>query len=109
MQPGATLTAGDGHAGADADADLGCPFLAVSARFDDIAPIVRDDPRDSGQELLRWVTGAALEQRERLRAFSSFYTAREPATLMCLETIARFGYGSAEMARRLELVKSRLE
>ena len=81
MQPGATLTAGDGHARADADADLGCPFLAVSARFDDIAPIVRDDPRDSGQELLRWVTAAALEQRERLRAFSSFYTARDPATL----------------------------
>jgi hypothetical protein len=80
----------------------------VSLRFDDLAPVVRDDPREAQQEVLRWVTAAALEQRERLRAFSSFYTAREPATLTCLETIARLGYGSPEMARRLELVKSRL-
>jgi FkbM family methyltransferase len=107
-QAGATLTAGDGPAHADAHGELGCPFLAVSARFDDIAPIVHDDPRELRQELLRWVTAAALEQRERLRAFSSFYTAREPATLTCLETIARLGYQSPEMARRLELVKRRL-
>ena len=88
------------------DAELACPFLAVSARFDHLAPREPDGapPR---AEIIRWVTAAALEQRERVRAFSSFYTAKDPATLACLETIARLGYQSPEMARRLDLVKRR--
>ena len=83
------------------DADVDLPFLAVSPRFDELPA------REEDGELIRWVTAAALEQRERLRAFSSFYTARDPATRACLEAIAALGYGSPEMARRLELVKSR--
>jgi hypothetical protein len=85
------------------DRDLDRPFLPVSARFDQLPP------REGGGEgqLVRWVTAAALEQRERLRAFSSYFTAADPATLTCLETIASLGYQSPEMARRLELVKLR--
>ena len=83
----------------DFDAELSWPFLAVSPRFDEIAP-----PDGTG-ELLRWVTAAALEQREHLRALSSFYVARDPVTRACLEKIARLGYQSAEMARRLELIR----
>jgi len=108
MRVGDGIAHADAYADADGDTDLAWPFLAVSARFDDVAPMVRDDAREAQQEIFRWVTAAALEQRERLRAFSSFYTARDPATLACLETIARLGYGSPEMARRLELVKRRL-
>lgn len=102
MQAGPTLTA------ATFEADLTWPFLAVSPRFDDLAPLERGDPREAEHELTRWLMAGALEERERLRAFSSFYTAGDPSTLACLESIARLGYQSPEMARRLELVKRRL-
>jgi protein O-GlcNAc transferase len=80
------------------------PFLAVSPRFDDLPPHDADDDAEVG----RWILAAALEQRERLRAFSSFYTRADPATLACLEMIAGLGYQSPEMARRLDLVRSGL-
>jgi hypothetical protein len=83
------------------DEDFDHPFLAVSPRFDQLPP------REGDGELGRWALAAALEQRERLRAFSSFFTAGDPATLAALETIALAGYGSPEMARRLELVRLR--
>ena len=83
------------------DQDFDRPFLAVSPRFDHLAP------REAEGEPRRWALAAALEQRERLRAFSSFFTAGDPATLAALETIATLGYGSPEMARRLELVRLR--
>jgi FkbM family methyltransferase len=111
---GDPIAQGHAHAGGSGvgdvvvDVELACPFLAVSPRFDDIAPAEPDDPRAAERELIRWVTAAALEQRERLRAFSSFYSAGDPATLASLETIARLGYQSPEMARRLLLVKQRL-
>ncbi|HXI55750.1 MAG TPA: FkbM family methyltransferase, partial [Polyangia bacterium] len=73
------------------------PFLPACPRFDQVAPLDGD--------LRRWVLAAALEQRERLRAFSSFYTARDPQTRPTLETMAALGYQSPEMARRLALVK----
>jgi hypothetical protein len=77
------------------DQDL--PFVAACPRFDRVAPLDGD--------LRRWVLASALEQRERLRAFSSFYTARDPGTHTTLETMAGLGYQGAEMARRLALVK----
>ncbi|HET6149354.1 MAG TPA: FkbM family methyltransferase [Polyangia bacterium] len=83
------------------DDDFDRPFLAVSPRFDQLPP------REGDGELGRWALAAALEQRERLRAFSSFFTAGDPATLAALESIATLGYGSREMARRLELVRLR--
>jgi hypothetical protein len=102
-------------ASAPAGAELGYPFLAVSPRFDDIAAPegvgvgvgVGLGDGDGNEELLRWITAAALEQRERLRAFSSFYTAGDPATRRDLERIASLGYQSPEMARRLALVNLR--
>jgi len=105
---GRCIQAGPPLTGAIDDSELGCPFLAVSPRFDDLPPVERDDPHEAKQEMTRWLLAGALEQRERLRAFSSFYTLHDPATLACLETIARLGYGSPEMARRLELVKRRM-
>jgi hypothetical protein len=83
------------------DAELDRPFLPVSPRFDDIPPGEDDGDR------IRWVTAAALEQRERLGASSSFFTAGDPATRARLETMARLGYQSPEMARRLDLVRRR--
>ncbi|MEA2696829.1 MAG: protein O-GlcNAc transferase, partial [Myxococcales bacterium] len=73
------------------------PFLPACPRFDHVAPL--DD------DLRRWVLAAAMEQRERLRAFSSFYTARDPQSRPTLETMAALGYQSPEMARRLALIK----
>jgi protein O-GlcNAc transferase len=46
------------------DGDLDRPFLAVGPRFDHLPP----HEADGAGALLRWVTDAALEQRERLHA-----------------------------------------
>jgi FkbM family methyltransferase len=84
-------------AGAEVREDL--PFLPVSPRWDRV-PLIDGDLR-------RWILAGALEQRELLRAFSSYYTAHDPDTLTCLTTIADLGYQSPEMARRLDLVRRR--
>jgi protein O-GlcNAc transferase len=83
------------------------PFLTVSPRFDDIPPAGASDDGAGDVSTRRWLLAAALEQRERLRAFSSFYTRGDPDTTACLETMATLGYQSREMARRLDLVKRR--
>ena len=72
------------------------PFLAASRRFDAL------DPRDT---LGQWLLGSVLEELERNAAFSSFYTG--PNAVQRLELIAQLGFGSAEMQRRLELVRKR--
>lgn len=76
--------------------DLSEPFLAPSPRFDAIAP---------GESIGDWVMAAALEELERLGAYSSFYT-RE-TTLPRLDAIRGLGFGSAEMARRAALIRQR--
>ncbi len=76
--------------------DLSEPFLAPSPRFDAIAP--RESIGD-------WVMAAALEELERLAAFSSFYT-RE-TTLPRLDAIRGLGFASAEMQRRAALIRQR--
>jgi FkbM family methyltransferase len=76
--------------------DLSEPFLAPSLRFDAIAP---------GDSIGDWVMAAALEELERLSAFSSFYT-RE-TTLPRLDAILVLGFASAEMRRRAELIRRR--
>jgi FkbM family methyltransferase len=83
-----------------ASVEAAIPFLPACPRFDQVALV--------GDDLRTWILAAALEQRERLRAFSSFYTAHDPATLQTLETIAHLGYQSPEMARRLALVRQRV-
>jgi hypothetical protein len=70
------------------------PFLAPLERFDSIAP------RES---LGNWILAAVLEQLECRERFSSFYAG--PGALDRLELIHALGFGSPEMARRLELVR----
>ena len=48
---------------------------------------------------------AAIEELERLCAFSSFYTG--PSARQRLELIQNLGFGSDEMKRRLHLVQTR--
>ncbi|HYC45076.1 MAG TPA: FkbM family methyltransferase [Burkholderiales bacterium] len=77
-------------------ADVSEPFLPPLARFDGLDP---------AGAIGKWVLGAVLEAMEKLAAYSSFYTgagARER-----LQTIARLGFGSPEMQRRLALVNAR--
>lgn len=78
------------------EVDLSEPFLPPSARFDNLKP---------GASVGDWVMAAALEELERLGAFSSFYT-RE-ATLPRLDVIRTLGFASAEMERRSALIRQR--
>ncbi len=73
------------------------PFLAPLERFDSIAP----EP-----EPARWLVAAVLEQLEHRERFSSFYAG--PNALERLEDIHALGLGSAEMTRRLNLVRLRI-
>ncbi|QKO22877.1 FkbM family methyltransferase [Rhodoferax sp. BAB1] len=77
--------------------DLGEPFLAASKYFETL------DPRGS---IIEWFIGSVLEEFERASAYSSFYTGT--SAIPRLENIQRTGFGSPEMARRLELVKKKL-
>jgi hypothetical protein len=77
-------------------ADLDEPFLAPSPRFDAVVP---------GESIGGWVMAAALEELERLAAFSSFYTRQ--TTLPRLDAILGLGFASAEMERRAELLRQR--
>jgi FkbM family methyltransferase len=72
------------------------PFLAPSLRY---------EQRATGAPADEWVHCAVVEQWERLRHFSSFYTGT--SSLPLLEAIARVSYRSAEMERRRQLVRMR--
>jgi FkbM family methyltransferase len=72
------------------------PFLAPGERFDTI------DPRENIQD---WILAGALEELEKLNAFSSYYTGE--GSRRRLELIASLGYESDEMRRRLLLIQTR--
>lgn len=72
------------------------PFLAASERFDAL-PVT--------QSLANWLMGSALEAFEQWAFFSSFYSG--PEAYQRLKAIRDYGYASAEMLRRLELVARR--
>jgi protein O-GlcNAc transferase len=72
------------------------PFLVPAERFDSIAP---------GEAIGNWVLASALEQMERLIAYSSFNTGN--SARQRLELIGSLGFGSPEMDRRLRLLQSR--
>jgi protein O-GlcNAc transferase len=76
--------------------DLSEPFLAPSQRFDTVVP---------GESIGDWIMAAALEEFERLAAFSSFYT--RDTTLPRLGTIQSLGFASPEMQRRAALIRQR--
>lgn len=74
----------------------GEPFLAPNRRFDSIST--------QGQGS-NWVLAAVLEELENLAAHSSFYSGE--SARQRLEMIRDLGLGSAEMARRLNLLQRR--
>jgi protein O-GlcNAc transferase len=76
--------------------DLGEPFLAPGKRFDRIAP--RTDVKN-------WFLASVIEEFERLSSYSSFFTG--DAARERLELLVSLGYESAEMRRRLELIRAR--
>lgn len=82
------------HAGVDTSE----PFLPPLERFDAIS---------LGEESVRWLVAAVLEQLERRAWFSSFYMG--PSARERLEDIHALGHGSPEMERRLDLVRQRFD
>jgi FkbM family methyltransferase len=76
--------------------DPGEPFLAPGKRFDRIEP--RTDVKN-------WFLAAVIEEFERLSSYSSFFTGE--AARERLELMVSLGYESAEMRRRLELIRAR--
>lgn len=76
--------------------DLDEPFLALTDEFAAVDP---------GEQLAGWLYASVLEQREKLRSFSSFFTGEE--SLPVLETICSTGFQSRETERRIDLIKRR--
>jgi hypothetical protein len=72
------------------------PFLALSNRFSAINP---------GDRIAEWIYASILEQREMLRAFSTYYTGKE--SLEVLDKIIDFGFAGDEMIRRRQLIRMR--
>jgi hypothetical protein len=72
------------------------PFLAVTPRFDLIDP---------GEAMTQWCLSAALEQQERLRAFSSYFFGT--IVLERLEKMKKLPFYGAEMERRRQLIRLR--
>lgn len=80
---------------ADLDAE---PFLAPSSPSEMQAP---------GEDFNEWQMAGVLEQFERLRAFSSYFSGLEVVPM--LERLIRTGFASEEMKRRLALIRTRAE
>jgi hypothetical protein len=72
------------------------PFLAVSPRFERLDP---------GADIFSWCLASALEQHERLRAYSSYFS--DLNGLANLEKLASLGFATPEMERRRQLVRMR--
>jgi hypothetical protein len=72
------------------------PFLAASERAANI------DPAD---QLANWCFAQALAERERLQAFSSYFTGTN--SISVLNIIENLNYDDAEMGRRRELINRR--
>ncbi len=72
------------------------PFLAVSERFE------RIEPGDSAEQ---WCMASALEQQEKLCAFSSYFSGT--ASLQNLEIMKNLPFYGPEMERRRQLIRLR--
>lgn len=72
------------------------PCLALTQSFASVAP---------GQKDEQWSVAMILAQRERLRAFSTFFTGTE--SLAALEEVRASGFGDEEIDRRITLIKTR--
>ncbi len=74
------------------------PFLAVSERFEWIDP---------GDSIEQWCMASALEQQEKLCAFSSYFTGKDSLRALARMKDLRF-YGP-EMERRRQLIQLRYQ
>ncbi len=74
------------------------PFLPLS---DEYAAI------DPGERLAEWLFASILDQREKARAFSSYFTGEE--SLPTLEAIYNTGFFDPEIERRIKLIKERYQ
>jgi FkbM family methyltransferase len=83
IQPGAMIYAGE-------------PFLVPSAEFETIDP---------GDRVAYWMLSSAFDRYERLRVFSSYFSATD--TLAIVSRLKQFGFCTAAMERRSELVRRR--
>lgn len=72
------------------------PFLAVSPRFERIAP---------GADLVTWIEASAIERHQKLRAFSSYFF--DQGSLPALERLRSLGFMTPEMERRRQLIRLR--
>jgi len=72
------------------------PFLALSDSFASVNP---------GDRIAEWIYASILEEREKLRAFSSYYTGKE--SLVILDKIEGQGFLNDEMKRRRQLIRMR--
>jgi tetratricopeptide (TPR) repeat protein len=72
------------------------PFLALAEVFADRTP---------GDRIADWVVAMILEQRENLRAFSTFFTGQE--SLAALEEVNAIGMAGIDTMRRIALIKAR--
>ncbi|MFH0730469.1 MAG: tetratricopeptide repeat protein [Pseudomonadota bacterium] len=72
------------------------PFLSLSDQLSTMNP---------GDRIAEWIYASILEQRTRLRAFSSYYTGKE--SLKILNKIEDLGFLSGEMKRRRQLIRMR--
>jgi len=77
----------------DKSVDLSEPFLLPGERFDSVPP---------GAAFGNWILSAAVEEYERISAYSSFYT--PDFSRQRLESIRDLGFFGPEMRRRLELL-----
>jgi len=72
------------------------PFLAPSLHHDTLPP---------GNAIAQWICAAALEELERNRSFSSYYTGA--TSLQPLENVRQLGFASAQTLRCLDLIRQR--
>lgn len=84
--------------GSGADHLVNEPFLALTDSQALTTP---------GARLPEWIVATVLQQREFLRAFSSYFTGLE--SLPVLEEIQSSGFGDEEINRRIVLIRKRFE
>lgn len=76
--------------------ELDEPFLALSEEHACMNP---------GDRMWDWALSSALEQREKLKEFSSFFSGQ--ASLEILDIVRGLGFQTVELQRRIDLIRSR--
>ncbi len=71
-----------------------------------LAPDPSREMENPGERMGEWIVAMLLEERERLRAFSSYFTGSE--SLPVLRRVADSGFASEDAKRRIGLIETRL-